>query len=94
MKDKINIYMYLASLLGGESLPVTCNPTTSRSAKVQPKSSPQKPLPKVMNAKHLSGGKRSKDAIDMKNTTEAQEIYKPPVGSKLKLVGFSYVGLP
>ncbi|XP_068672708.1 UPF0193 protein EVG1 homolog [Montipora foliosa] len=64
----------------GESLPVSCNPTTSRSAKVQPKRSPQKPLPKVMNAKHLSGGKRSKDAIDMKNTTEAQEIYKPPVG--------------
>ncbi|XP_074638159.1 UPF0193 protein EVG1 homolog [Acropora palmata] len=64
----------------GESLPVTCNPSTSRSERMQPTSSPKKPLPKIMNARHLSGGKRSKDSIDTKTMTEKKEIYRPPVG--------------
>ena len=73
---------------GGESLPVTCNPSTSRSERMQPTSSPKKPLPKIMNARHLSGGKRSKDSIDTKTMTEKKEIYRPPVGSKLELAVF------
>lgn len=75
-------------LPGGESLPVTCNPSTSRSERMQPTSSPKKPLPKIMNARHLSGGKRSKDSIDTKTMREKKEIYRPPVGSKLELAVF------
>ena len=66
---------------GGESLPVSCNPTSSRSERTQQNSAPKKPLPKVMNARHLSGGKRSKDAIDMHRSKVPQEIYRPSPGS-------------
>lgn len=38
-------------------------------------------MPKVMNARHLSGGKRSKESIDVQQTTESREIYRPPPGS-------------
>ena len=71
--------------LGGESLPVSCNPTTSRSERVQPRSAAKKPLPKVMNARYLSGGKRSKEAIDVQQTTQVQEVYRPSPGSMLNL---------
>ena len=64
---------------------MTCNPSTSRSERVQPRSTPKKPLPKVMNARHLSGGKRSKEAIDVQQTTQVKEIYRPSPGSKLNL---------
>jgi len=64
----------------GESLPVACNPTTSRNGRVQPRSTPKKSLPKVMNARHLSGGKRPKEAIDIQQSSVPQEIYKPPPG--------------
>ncbi|KAL9956561.1 hypothetical protein ACROYT_G038054 [Oculina patagonica] len=64
----------------GESLPVSCNPTTSRNERVQPKSAPKKPLPKVMNARHLSGGKRTKDAIDVQQSSVPQENYRPAPG--------------
>lgn len=70
-----------AYFLEGESLPVACNPTTSRNERVQPRSTPKKPLPKVMNARHLSGGKRTKEAIDVQRSSVPQEIYKPPPGS-------------
>lgn len=70
-----------AFILEGESLPVACNPTTSRNERVQPRSTPKKPLPKVMNARHLSGGKRPKEAIDFQQSSLPQEIYKPPPGS-------------
>ena len=66
---------------GGESLPVSCNPTSSRSERTQQNSTPKKPLPKVMNARHLSGGKRSKDTIDMHRSSVPQEIYRPSPGS-------------
>ena len=66
---------------GGESLPVSCNPTSSRSERTQQNSAPKKPLPKVMNARHLSGGKRSKDTIDMHRSSVPQEIYRPSPGS-------------
>ena len=72
----------------GESLPVSCNPTTSRSERPQQKSTPKKPLPKVMNARHLSGGKRTKDAIDVKQSMAPQEIYRPPAGSMFTLSFF------
>lgn len=44
-----------------------------------------------MNAKYLSGGKRSKEAIDVQQTTQAQEIYRPSPGSKLNLNGWDYL---
>ncbi|KAJ7372667.1 hypothetical protein OS493_017939 [Desmophyllum pertusum] len=65
----------------GESLPVTCNPTTSRNERAQPRSAPKKPLPKVMNARYLSGGKRTKDAIDVQQSSGPQEIYQPAPGT-------------
>ena len=34
-----------------------------------------------MNARHLSGGKRSKDAIDLHRSSVPQEIYRPSPGS-------------
>jgi len=71
-----------ASTLEGESLPVSCNPTTSRSERAKTKSAAKKPLPKVMNARYLSGGKRSKDAIDIQQSAAVQEVYRPVPGSK------------
>ncbi|XP_073246485.1 UPF0193 protein EVG1 homolog [Porites lutea] len=67
----------------GESLPVSCNPTSSRSERTQQNSAPKKPLPKVMNARHLSGGKRSKDTIDMHRSSVPQEIYRPSPGKSI-----------
>lgn len=78
-----------AYFLEGESLPVACNPTTSRNERVQPRSTPKKPLPKVMNARHLSGGKRTKEAIDVQRSSVPQEIYKPPPGSMF-FISFLY----
>ena len=60
---------------------MSCNPTSSRSERTQQNSAPKKPLPKVMNARHLSGGKRSKDTIDMHRSKVPQEIYRPSPGS-------------
>lgn len=68
------------SMKKGQSLPVACNPTTSRNERVQPTSSPKKPLPKVMNARHLSGGKKTKETIDIQKNVEPQEIYRPAPG--------------
>jgi len=37
-----------------------------------------------MNARYLSGGKRSKDAIDVQQSAAVQEVYRPAPGSKFR----------
>ncbi|XP_027046963.1 UPF0193 protein EVG1 homolog [Pocillopora damicornis] len=69
------------SMKKGQSLPVACNPTTSRNeSRVQLTSASKKPLPKVMNARHLSGGKKTKETIDIQKSVEPQQIYRPAPG--------------
>ena len=73
--------------LEGQSLPVACNPTTSRNeSRVQLTSASKKPLPKVMNARHLSGGKKTKETIDIQKSVEPQQIYRPAPGSMFNLL--------
>ncbi|EDO36841.1 predicted protein [Nematostella vectensis] len=61
----------------GQSLPVSVNPTTSQQGqRPRQTSAAKKPLPKVMNARHLSGGKRSKEVIEVLHDT-GEEPYRP-----------------
>ena len=78
----MNSYLLHFCCTGGDSLPVTCNPSTSTNERVQPKGVHKKPLPKVMNARHLSGGKKSKDTIDLQQALKGSEIYRPAPGSE------------
>ena len=82
-----NLSLYLCNFLEGQSLPVACNPTTSRNeSRVQLTSASKKPLPKVMNARHLSGGKKTKETIDIQKSVEPQQIYRPAPGSMFNLL--------
>ena len=84
----LRTYHYICVIfLEGQSLPVACNPTTSRNdSRVQLTSASKKPLPKVMNARHLSGGKKTKETIDIQKSVEPQQIYRPAPGSMFNLL--------
>ena len=69
-------------VLEGAALPVTCNPSSSQRQRPQPSGSAKKQLPKVMNAKHLSGGVRTKDAIDEQQALQTSVVPVPPKGSE------------
>ena len=39
-----------------------------------------------MNARHLSGGKKTKETIDIQKSVEPQQIYQPAPGSMFNLL--------
>ena len=39
-----------------------------------------------MNARHLSGGKKTKETIDIQKSVEPQQIYRPAPGSMFNLL--------
>ncbi|XP_031573057.1 UPF0193 protein EVG1 homolog [Actinia tenebrosa] len=67
-------------LSSGQPLPTTVNPTSSRTQQPRKHSPVQKPLPMVLNARHLSGGKRNKEVIDQLQDEQPKEDYKPSPG--------------
>lgn len=60
----------------GGSLPLRCNPTSSKEHKSL---SPSKPMPKVLNGRHFSGGsgKRPKEVIDVLTENSVDQGYRP-----------------
>ena len=73
-------YVYLLVLfLGGKSLPIACNPSSSqRNGELR---SPKQKKPGGINSRQYSG-KRRKDIIDALKAQEAKDEYKPMPGSE------------
>ncbi|KAK3720958.1 hypothetical protein QZH41_017823, partial [Actinostola sp. cb2023] len=71
-------------LSSGQSLPTSVNPTSSRTKQPQNPSASKKPLPKVLNARHLgSGGKRRKDVIDKIQDEQEVDKFTPSPGKHI-----------
>ena len=86
----IKYYYYIILSTEGASLPVTCNPSSSQSQRPKPAGSAKKPLPKVMNARHLSGGIRTKDTIEDQQAKQGTVVPVPPKGSKCRMLVHVY----
>merc|ERR1719494_426590 len=72
-----------AKATSGQSLPVDCNPTSSKSRQQQTPS-PKKPTKKILSGKDVSiSGKRPKEVIDRMKAQNPPEKYKPPPGKMI-----------
>lgn len=73
----------------GESLPTTVNPTSSRTPP-RHQGGTRKPPPKVMSARHLSGGKRTQDTIEQQKAKQGTNDFVPAPGSMFTDIDIYY----